>query len=206
MQRILGIASAFLLLLLLLPIQGTAQFRIIPKVGLYASVSDLGTVDTPSGAKEVGENESSLALGVTLDLGSNNPLGVRFTGLYGTDSEVPVGGVGCSGSECDLQSTLLGLSGSVVWRPAGPASPLRPFFLAGGGIKRYDFEFSSDSQLDDAIGDESKGAVVLGLGLEWDLVLMRGTFELVDYIGSSVVEDGDRQHDFFLTVGLILGR
>jgi opacity protein-like surface antigen len=205
MRKSTGAFSAFFLSLLLLPALGTAQLRIIPKAGMYASVSDLGTVNTVDGIQEVGENETSLALGLTLDFASDNLLGFRVTGLYGTKSDLPVGGIGCSGSACDLRSTLLGLSGSAVWRPVGPGFPLRPYALGGAGIKRYDFKFSTNSQLEDAFGDESKFGAVLGLGLEWNLVILRGTVELVDYIGGSVVEDGDNQHDFFLTVGLILG-
>jgi hypothetical protein len=75
----------------------------------------------------------------------------------------------------------------------------------GGGLKRYDFEFSSDSQLRDAFGDESVATWVLGLGFDWDLGILNGNFELADYISDSVLKDGDRQHDFFLTLGIILG-
>jgi hypothetical protein len=205
MSKILFPFVGLFAVLLFLPMPGAAQTRLIPQVGLYASVSDLGTVDTPSGAKKVGEQESSLAYGLTLDWGSHNYAGFRITGLYGTDSEVPVGGIGCSGSECDLRSTLLGVSASIVLRPIPPGSPFRPYILGGGGIKRYDFEFSEDSQLKDAFGDESKAALVLGIGFDWDLGLLKGNLELADYLSGSVLEDGGRQHDFFLTVGLSLG-
>ena len=72
-------------------------------------------------------------------------------------------------------------------------------------MKRFDFEFSSDSQLEDAIGDESQGSLVLGAGLDWDLGFLSGNLELTDFISDSILDGGDRQHDFFLTVGLILG-
>ena len=196
---------SILLALLLLAAPGSAQTRIIPQVGLYVSVSDLGELDTADGIRNVGEHESSLAYGVTLDFASHNTLGFRITGLYGSKSEIPVDGVGCTGSECDLQTTLLGVSGSVVLRLLPPSSPFRPYVLGGGGMKRFDFEFSSDSQLEDAIGDESQGSLVLGAGLDWDLGFLSGNLELTDFISDSILDGGDRQHDFFLTVGLILG-
>ena len=206
MSKNIGLLTALLLGLFLLPGAGAAQFRIIPQVGLYASVSDLGTVDSSDGIRTVGEQETSLAYGLTLEFASDNLLALRLTGLYGSDSEVPVGGIGCSGSACDLRSTLLGLSASAVLRPIGTGSPFRPYILAGGGMKRYDFEFFSDTQIKDAFGDESQAAGVLGVGFDWNLEILRGNLEVVDYISGSVLEDGDRQHDFFLTVGLILGR
>jgi len=205
MTRIIGIFAAFLFAFALLPAPGTSQLRVIPQAGLYASVSDLGTVDTPDGARTVGEQETSLAFGLTLETASDSPMSLRITGLYGSDSEVPVGGIGCSGTACDLRSTLLVVSASAVLRPVPAGFPLRPYVLVGGGFKRYDFEFDSDSQLDDAFGDESLATGVLGVGFDWNLGILRGNFELADYISGSVLEDGDRQHDFFLTVGLILG-
>lgn len=206
MSKNIGILAFVFLGVLLLPTSGSAQFRIIPQAGLYASVSDLGTVDSADGIRTVGEQETSLAYGLTLEFASDNLLAFRLSGLFGSDSEIPVGGIGCEGSACDLRSTLLGVSASAVLRPIGPGSPLRPYLLAGGGMKRYDFEFSSDTQIEDAFGDESVATGVLGVGFDWNLGILRGNLELVDYISGSVLEDGDRQHDFFLTVGLILGR
>jgi len=197
--------GALLLAAAVLPVSAQAQIRVIPQVGLYVSVSDLGTVDTPEGVLEVGEQKSALALGLTLDLASAGTLGFRVTGLYGSDSEVPVGGIGCDGSACDLRSTMLGVSASAVLRLLPAGSPFRPYLSAGGGIKRYDFEFDTDSQLNDAFGDESQATVVVGLGFDWSLGFLKGNLELADYMSDSFLDDGDRQHDFFLTAGLILG-
>lgn len=191
--------------LLLLPSPGVSQLRVIPQAGLYASVSDLGTVGSTEGALEVGEHETSMALGLTLDMVSASPIGLRISGLYGTRTEVPVGGIGCTGTACDLRSTLLGLSASAVLRPFSGGFPLQPYFVAGGGVKRYNFDFGSDSPLKDAFGDESLAAWVLGVGVDWDLGLARGTLELTDYLSDSAIRTGDRQHDFFLMLGIILG-
>jgi hypothetical protein len=157
------------------------------------------------GALDVGEHETSLALGLTLELASAKSVGFRITGLYGTDSEVPVGGVGCTGNECDLRTTLLVASASAVLKPIPADSPIRPYLVAGGGMKRYDFKFDSGSQLEDALDDETQVSGVVGLGFDWNLGILKGNLELTDYISGSVLDQGDQQHDFFLTVGLILG-
>jgi len=200
-----GLLAALLLGLLALPPSLSAQLRIIPQGGLYAPVSDLGTVDSPEGAWDVGKSETSFAYGLTLETSSAGAVSFRVSGIYGSKSEVPVGGIGCSDGSCDLRSTVLGLSGGVALRVIPEGSPLRPYLLVGGGLMRYDFDFGSESPLEDAFGDESKAAAMLGLGFDWDLGVLRGTLELSDYISGALVEDGDRQHGFFLTVGLILG-
>jgi len=198
-------ALALSLVLALVPSTGEAQVRLVPQAGLYASVTDLGTVDSSEGALNVGEQESSLALGLTLDFGSDGPLGFRISGIYGTDSEVPVGGIGCAGVDCKLRSTLLGLAAGAVLRPFPAGFPLRPYVVAGGGIKRYNFDFGSESPLQDAFGDESVATGVLGVGIDWNLVLLKGNLEITDYLSGSVLDGGDTQHDFFVMVGLILG-
>lgn len=205
MNRTMVTLSAFILGALVFSAPGDAQIRLIPQVGLYASVSDLGTVDTPDGVQTLGEQGTSLAYGLTLDISSAKVIGYRITALYGSDSEVPVDGIGCTGGACDLRSTLLGVSAGIVLRPIPVSSPFRPYILAGGGIKRYDFDFEAESPLKDAFGDESVATAVLGLGFDWNLGILKGNLELADYISGSFLKDGDRQHDFFLTVGLILG-
>lgn len=205
MKKDAGILAALIVVLLLLPPSLAAQLRIIPQGGLYVPVTDLGTVDNPEGAWDVGKRETSFAYGLTLESSSSGPLSFRVSGIYGSDSEVPVGGVGCEGSACNLRSTVLGLSGSVALRVLPEGWPFRPYFLAGGGLKRYDFDFRSDSPLEGVFGDESKAAALLGLGFDWNLGILKGIVELTDYVNGPLVEGGDRQHGFFLTVGLSLG-
>lgn len=205
MARALSSLSVLLFGLLFLPAFGAAQLRIVPQAGLYSSVSDLGTVNSSEGVLDVGENETSLALGLSLEMISTGVLGFRLTGLYGTDSEVPVGGIGCEGIDCELRSTVLGLSASAVLRPVRSGFPLLPYLVAGGGLKRYDFDFDAKSPVGDAFDDESKLSGALGLGFDWNLGIVKGNLELVDFISESVLGGEDLQHDFFLTVGLFLG-
>ena len=190
---------------LLLPLSLGAQLRIIPQGGLYVPVADLGTVSSTEGAWDVGKRESSFAYGLTLESSGAGALAFRFSGIYGSDSEVPVGGIGCEGNTCNLRSTVLGLSAGIALRVLPRGSPLRPYLVAGGGIKRYDFDFRADSPVKDALGEEAKAAAVLGLGFDWDIGVLRGIVELTDYISGPLLEGGDRQHGFFLTVGLVLG-
>ncbi len=184
---------------------GSAQLRLIPRAGLFAPVTDLGTVSSPSGARSVGQHQASFAYGLTLELAAASPVSLRATLLYGSRSRVPVGGIGCTGSECDLRSTLLTLTGSLALRPFPAGLPLRPYLLAGGGLKRYDFDFGGDPSIRDAFRSDSHATALLGVGLDWNLLILRGDLVLTDLISASVLDTGDRQHDFFLTVGLFLG-
>lgn len=191
--------------LLLLPAQGSGQLRLIPRGGLYAPLTDLGTVGSPGNARRVGQHETSLAYGLTLEVASASPVGLRATLLYGSRSRVPVEGIGCTGSECDLRSTLLTLTGSLALRPFPAGLPVRPYILAGGGVKRYAFEFGGDTSIRDAFTGKSQGTILLGLGVDWNLAILKGDLELSDLAGVSILDGGDRQHDLFLTLGLVLG-
>ncbi len=79
----------------IVPAAASAQggVRLIPQVGLYAPVSDLGSASSVDGAVEIGERESTLGFGLALELGARNTVSFRLNGVYGTESEVPVDGV-----------------------------------------------------------------------------------------------------------------
>ncbi len=190
-----------------LPAAADAQLRLVPQAGLYAPVSDLGTVNTVDGARSVGTRDASFAYGLGAELGNPQGTSVRLTGLLGSGSEVPVGGVGCTGSACDARSTVATLTGSVVLRPIPRIVLVRPYLVAGGGLKRYDFEYDEETDVREALGDDSNEVTgQLGVGVEWNLGLLDGTVELSDYVSPSVLEDGgETQHDFFLTVGIFIG-
>lgn len=188
------------------PAAADAQLRVIPQAGLYAPVSDLGTVSTVEGARTVGDRDASFAYGLSAELGSGDGTTVRLTAMYGSDSEVPVGGVGCVGDACRLQTTVLNATASVVLRPLPRIILVQPYLLAGGGLKRYGFDPRGDEALRSAFDDESKVTGALGVGLDWTLGVLSGTLEVTDYVSGAVLdEEGDAQHDFFVTVGLHLG-
>ena len=73
--------AALLIGTLVFATPGKAQFRVIPQVGMYAPISDLGTVDTPDEVWTVGEHEAALALGLALDFASDNTVGFRVAGF-----------------------------------------------------------------------------------------------------------------------------
>jgi hypothetical protein len=204
MKNSIILLAALLLVSLGLPGHGAAQLRLIPQAGLFAPVSDLGRVSTQDGAREVGERESSFAYGLALEVGGARTLGVRVSGMYGSDAEVPVGGIGCSGDACDLRSTVLTLTGSLVFRPFPSLLVIRPYVMGGGGLKRYDFDFSRSPFLENVMDDERELSGHLGIGVEWDIGVLGGTVELSDYMSPSPLDDGETQHDFFLTLGVIL--
>lgn len=181
-----------------------AQLRVIPQVGLYAPVNDLGT--DFEGAREIGKKESTLALGLAIEGGGRSFLGFRVGGMYGTASDVPVGGWGCE--DCAARSTVLSLTGAAVLRPLPDFPVVRPYGLAGVGGKWYDFDLPDGaSDLEDSLRNETKLAFQLGVGAELDLGIIRTVIELSDYISSYEPRGGEssRQHDMVLSVGWVLG-
>lgn len=205
--RILAVALALALLGLAASVSpAAAQLRLIPQAGLYAPVTDLGTVSSGGDAVDVGKRSSSFAWGAGLELGGGDGTGLRVTGLYGTDGEVPVEGVGCDPATCRSRSTVLALSGAVVLRPLPTLVVVRPYLVLGGGLKRYDFEVENGDDVREAFEDGSKGTAHLGAGLEVNLGGLRGTVEVTDFASGAALEGADgTQHDFFVTVGLVIG-
>lgn len=182
----------------------SAQVRLIPQAGLYAPVSDLGTVSSGGDAVDVGKRDASFAWGGALELGSGSTA-LRASGLYGTDAEVPVEGVGCDPQTCETRSTVLALTGALVLRPID-LELVRPYVLLGGGLKRYDFEVENGDAVRDAFEDGSEATAHLGAGLELNLGGLRGTVEVTDFASGAALEGAEgAQHDFFVTVGLVIG-
>lgn len=191
-------------LMLSLASQAEAQgFKIVPWVGLYAPTDDLGSVQ----AVNFGKRESTLAYGANLEFGrSDRVVNFRIGGSYGTDSDVPIEGVGCPA--CAARSTLLTASGTILLRPIPNMPVFRPYLLAGAGAKWYDFDFDSD-EVGDFIEDQTQFAGVGGLGFtlfpDGALSLFA---ELTDYISGFDFEgddDSDLQHDLFFKAGLSIG-
>jgi hypothetical protein len=144
MDHLSGRATVQALLLFVAPwVAGPteAQVRVLPMVGLYAPLSDLGEVAANGGGGliDAGRRRSTLAVGLGLELGGEeSTLGVRGRVDYGTSASVPIGGVGCP--DCELRSTLLGGTVDLIFRPLPSLVVMRPFLVVGGGVKRYGFE------------------------------------------------------------------
>lgn len=192
------------------PPEVSAQVRLIPQAGLYVPVSDLGRVGSGSEAVEIADGESTLGLGLSLELGAARALSFRVNGVYGTGSDVPVGGIGCP--DCSVRSTVALLTGSVVLRPLPELVILRPYLQAGAGLKRYDFDEDDldDEGLDAFLSDQNELTGQLGVGVELDAGFGRLLFEVSDFVSGFDLGDDDSaeentQHDFFVTVGLAIG-
>lgn len=193
------------------PERAAAQgVRLIPQVGLYVPLSDLGRAGTGEDAVEIARMESTLALGLALELAARRPLSFRVNGVYGTQSDVPVERVGCP--DCRARSTVALLTGSAVFRPIPNLIVAQPYLQGGAGLKRYDFDLDHARQegVDAFVSDRNEFTGQLGVGVEVNLALARLLFEVSDFIsgfrpGNGVSGEGNTQHDFFITVGLAVG-
>ncbi len=188
------------------PTLGSAQgIRVIPQVGLYAPTSDLGQVTDAgvSGAIDFGKRASTLAYVLGLEFASR-PSSVTLRGniAYASQSEVSLDAVGCT--TCGARSTLTALTALLVIRPLPELLVIQPYFLAGGGVKRYDFELDGSTPLD----DQTTATGQLGVGTELHLGPLRVVAEISDYIDSFKAisgGNGELQNDLLFTVGIVLG-
>lgn len=205
----LATAAALSLASLTAPPDASAQVRLIPQVGLYVPVSDLGNVGSGSEAVEIADRESTLGLGLSLEIPAARALSFRVNGVYGTGADVPISGIGCP--DCSVRSTVALLTGSVVLRPLPELVIVRPYLQAGAGLKRYDFDEDdvSDEGLDAFLSDQNEFTGQLGVGVELNAGFGRLLFEVSDFVSGFDLGDDNAeentQHDFFVTVGLAIG-
>jgi hypothetical protein len=209
-------------LLSLLPDHGEAQLKVVPQVGLYAPVADLGEIRDNAGQTlvELGRRESTLALGVELEWGrSESSLGVRGGVAHATRSEIPIQGVGCA--DCSARSSLTAVGAALVVRPFPQMALVRPLLLAGGGVLYHDFD---DRQLreenwTDVLVNQSQPYLHLGMGTHLFLGPLTPQIEFSARVSGfdpgggppsvnppQFMTSGDRQTNLFLTVGIPLGR
>ena len=184
--------------------------RLIPQLGLYVPLSDLGRASSGSQVLEIGKKESTLGLGLALELAARRRLSYRLNAAYGTKSDIPVSGVGCE--DCQLRSTVAALTGSLVWRPLPTLLVVQPYLQLGGGLKRYDFdeEDARAEGLEAFSSDANELTGHLGAGIELSLLGMRAIIELSDFVNGfdlpgGAEAEGETQHDFFFVLGLSLG-
>lgn len=192
------IALAALVMLGLTPTAADAQglVRVTPKIGAYFQSESVHEID--DGAREVRrQGETSLALGANVDLGiPGSPLDLRGDVTLATDATVSEEGV--QGDETD--ASLVGVSGSLVFRPLSFLPFVDPYALGGAGFTNTRFE--SDGFGD--VPDERDFALHAGVGTDLLLGGVRLQVEATDYI-SNLGGDGDTLHNVFATVGLGFG-
>jgi hypothetical protein len=210
LRSVLSVAVLVFLGELISPAGCAGQVRLIPHVGLYAPMENLGSVRStaPSEAVEIGKKESTFALGLGVEFGGPpRSLGLRGNVVHATSSDVPLKAVGCAA--CEARSTVTALTVTLVARPF-PRSSIQPYVLGGAGIKRYDFDEDRlrDEGFEALVGDQNRTTGHVGVGLELRLGGFAIAVECSDLLSSFDLEgegDGEFQNDFFLTVGVVLG-
>lgn len=199
------------------PLEGQASVRLLPQVGAYAPLSDLGELRENGQTRlEAGRRASTLAWGLGLEVGpAREGTSLRLHLGYGTDGDIPVGGLDCE--SCSARSTLLTASAAAVLRPIPRLVLVQPYFVAGAGVKRYDFrvrDMDSD-RWEELFRDQVRPMVQAGVGTEVSLLGLRTQWELNAFMsryrmgsspeGASSHGDGDLQTDLFLTLSIPLG-
>lgn len=181
-------------------------FELIPQVGSFVPLNDLGRMEGAGGAVSLGRREAALALGLAAELGARGPVSLRGSLLFGTSAELPLEGAGCAG--CRASSHLLVAGAALLVRPATSLSLVRPYLLAGAAAKRHgvDDDELRASGFPRVAGGASSTAVHLGAGLELGLGLIDAVVELSDYVSRFEAGGGEGglQNDLFLMVGLRL--
>lgn len=180
--------------------------RIVPSVGLYVPVSELGAVAGVDGAINLGKKESTRAYGVGLEWGAGRVISLRGNIAYATDSAVPISGVGCSA--CVSRSTMLALTGGLVLRPIRLLF-IEPYLMLGTGLKRYDFSTGAIANgFNQAVEDRNERTYLVGVGGELNLGVVSGIVEVSDYFNdhdSGLGAGPRRQHDFIVSIGVGFG-
>lgn len=209
-------------LLLLVAPNLEAQVSVVPQVGIYAPLSDLGELqdDTGETLLDLGRRGSTLAFGALVETGDpgSSAVGVRLGVGFATRSEVPIEGVGCE--SCAARSSLLTAGAALVLHPFPRFALLRPYLVAGGGVAYYDFDDEElrDEGWQNVLRDQAQGQIHLGLGTHLFLGPLRPRIELGTHIsrfeptdesitplGVTGVGEGDRQANFFLMLGIPFG-
>jgi hypothetical protein len=203
-------AASAALAIALLPSPASAQLRLIPQVGLYQPFTELPSPG--SGFNDI-KRKGSFAFGASIELGQPDNVSFRVNVLHATESEVPVSQVtvGCQ-SDC-ARSTLTSATATFVIRPLPNIILVRPYLLAGGGVKRYDYTKQDFQQegLRSLFSDQNQLTGHLGLGAEVNLGLVRLVGEVADLVskydnGQNTSTSSDQlQNDVFMTVGLVIG-
>lgn len=211
--------AAILVALLVVPhLRAQTSVRLLPQVGAYSPLSELGEVrEDGETLISAGRRSSSLAWGLGLEVGPATS-GTSFRGHlgYGTNSEIPVGGFECPA--CSARSTLVTGGVAAVFRPIPRLVLVQPYFLLGAGLKRYDFDVrnADGDSWRRLFRDQTRPSGQLGVGLEASILGFRTQWELNGYVSryrggdSNGSSDGSGlsqslQTDFFFTLSIPLG-
>lgn len=184
---------------LLVPLQTHAQgISITPLAGAYIPASDF--YELREGAEDARvEKEATFGLGLALELGS-----IRAMLAYATGATVNDRGVDQTAGAIGDGSVLVATA-SMVFRPLPRVLGLRPYLMAGGGLKResYSFDESGGGVDPGATFDDELTDPTAHLGVGADLMVGRlgVVLEANDFI---TFRDGFGPHDGFVLLGLRL--
>lgn len=176
---------------------------IVPKIGAEFPLADLPS--TPS-AGAVANLNGTLAWGVAVELGLPGSFSLRAGVDATTKRSVSAAGVS-SGS---VDQTTMNIVGDLVFRPLPKLILLQPYFMAGLGVKRYDYSLSdvtNPTTFQASFTDRHNMAYHLGAGLDIGLGSLSLVAELNDYMSQYQFEGGSTknfQQDLFAMAGLRL--
>lgn len=198
--------------------EAQTSVRLLPQVGAYSPLAELGEIrDNGETVIGAGRRSSTLAWGLGLEAGPGQEgTSFRLHVGYGTNSEIPVWGLECEG--CSARSTLLTANAAAVLRPIPRLVLVQPYFVLGAGVKRYGFETRDmeGERWRDLLRDQTRPAGQLGVGVEASLLGLRTQWELNGFIsrfqegsngGGTNSSNGDSslQTDLFLTLSIPMG-
>lgn len=173
-----------------------ARVYVIPKVGVYTSVSTLAEFDGRSF-----DLDSSPGLGLAVEVSfPGTRFGVRGNVEYATGTEVLSHGRSLS----ENNNTVLVATADLLYRIRGDAQ-VRPYVFGGLGVKHYEFEVPSVGGFDGGVTDFT---VRPGLGVEINVGFGAVIAEVSDYISWFKPEDrgsSKMQNDIFGMVGIRIG-
>lgn len=191
---------------LLVPASAHAQLiKVTPKVGVHFRSSSVTQIQDDLGNtldfEQLGS--SSLAVGLNAEIGFPVlPFGLRGDVVLGTNTEAAVSDPGTQAELAELESTLLGASGSLVLRPLSILPFVDPYLLGGAGFTSAGYDASDVQDLsEDALPSDRNFALHAGVGSDLSLGGLNLQAEVTDYIWGFDT-DLDVTHDVFATVGL----
>jgi len=194
-MRRLQLTAIALLAAVLVPAAASAQLvKITPKIGGHFSSSSISSIRDDAGQAFDFEEASvsSFAFGANVELGAPGlPLGLRGDVVLSTGNEATL-------DASELESTLVGASGSLVFRPLSVLPLVDPYLLGGAGFTSTNYDASG---FEGDLPTDREFALHTGLGTDISLGGTRLQIEATDYI-TGVDTDFDVQHDVFVTAGL----
>jgi len=178
---------------LFIPATASAQLvKVTPKIGAHFADASIRNVDDQIGTTIRERSASSFAFGANAEVGAPGfPLGLRADVVLGTGNEATL-------DTEQLESTLVGVSGSLVLRPLSMLPFVDPYLLGGGGFTSTSYDAT---QFEGDLPTDREFALHTGLGTDISLGGTRLQVEATDYI-TGFDTDYDVQHDIFVTAGL----